>query len=417
MKRTLMILAGLLAVASFSPLFAGGAKDAADAKATVSVLWFNDGNESDVFMKTMADYKAKRPNVTLDMQVLPFKDYENKLKMMIAAGNPPDVVRLTNAHVALFTEQLEPLTSQAMKDLAKNYYDSSLALGSDTKGTLVAMPTEATANGMIVNKTYFKNAGIDVDALSKTWNWDQWVDAMKKVLAANPKAKYGLALDYTTHRFSTLLYGAGGRFIAEGGKDMAFVSPEALDALNFVKTLHDEKLCPPSVWMGSENPQEIFASGLAACHIGGSWLINAYNTSIKDFEWGAVRMPKRKINSSVPGGKFIATFKQSPNKAAALDVIATFSDIEHNKLYCRDTFNLSARKDASISYAARTADFAVFGADLAVTPAYVANDWKSPALNKINSYVREQIVEGLLGKQSMEQSAKNIQEKGLSFLK
>ena len=389
----------------------------AQAKTTLTVLWFNDANESDVFMATMADYQKSHPNITIDMQVIPFKDYENKLKLMIAGGNPPDVARLASAHVPLFANSLEPLSGKPVFDeLAKGYFASSLALGMDENGRLMAMPTEATANGMIVNKTYFKNAGIDVDKLSQTWTWDQWVDAMKKVLKANPKAKYGIAIDFSTHRFSTFLYEAGGRFLSSDGKSMNFNTPETLDALNYFKMLHDQGLAPKSVWMGSENPQELFQAGLVACHVGGSWLINAYNQNVKDFEWGAVRMPKRKINSSVPGGKFVGTFKTSSNKKEALDLIAAFSDKAHNEQYCRDTFNLSARKDADITYAARSKDFAVFTAELNLTPAYTAADWKSAAIAKLNSYAREQIVNGLMGTQTMEQTAANIQAKGNAYL-
>ncbi len=418
MKRISGIATALLVAIAAVPLFAGGGTEQQpQQKVTVSALWFNDADESNVFMQTMADYLTAKPNVTIDMQVIPFKDYENKLKLMLAGGTPPDVARITNNQVAMFLDKLEPLAGKPFEDWAKNYYDSSLALATDAKGQLLAMPTEATANGMIVNKTYFKNAGIDVDALSQTWTWDQWVDAMKKVLAANPKAKYGIVVDYSPHRWSTFLFEAGGRFLSDDGKAMNFISPETLDALNFFKMLHDTQLAPASVWMGSENPQEMFSAGLAACHVGGSWLINAYNSTIKDFEWGAVRMPKRKINSSVPGGKFIGTFTSAANKAAALDVIATFSDLQHNSQYCRDTFNLSARKDAKIAYSARGGDFTIFATDLAATPAFTANDWKSPGLNKIYSYIREQIVEGLLNKQTMEQTMQNIQNQGNSFLK
>ncbi|MGB4254830.1 MAG: sugar ABC transporter substrate-binding protein, partial [Rectinema sp.] len=60
-------------------------------------------------------------------------------------------------------------------------------------------------------------------------------------------------------------------------------------------------------------------------------------------------------------------------------------------------------------------DFAVFTAELNVTPPYTADDWKSDAVAKVNSYAREQIVEGLLGKQTMEQTAANIQAKGNSY--
>ena len=298
-ESRLAFLAALLMVlfALPSALWGAGAK-----KQTITVLWFNDANESQVFQDTMSDYVKSHPNITLDLQVVPFSDYESKLKLMIAAGSAPDVARLSSNQVALFVDQLEPLTGKAFSELATHYFPSSLALGQDAAGRLVAMPTEATANGMIVNKTYFKNAGIDVDKLSKTWNWDQWVDAMKKVQKANPKAKYGIAVDFTPNRFSTFLFEAGGRFLTDDGKAMNFNTPATLDALNFFKKLHDDGLAPASIWMGSENPQEMFAAGLVACHVGGSWLLNAYSSSVKGFEWGAVRMqlhcaPMRNLNS------------------------------------------------------------------------------------------------------------------------
>ncbi len=412
-KKSIVLLSLVLVGLTF---FAGAV--GAQAKKTLTVLWFNDANESDVFVKTMADYQKSNPNIAIDMQVIPFNDYQNKLKMMISAGNPPDVARLASAHVPLFVSSLEPLSGKKeFDDLAKNYFESSLALGKDEAGRLLAMPTEATANGMIVNETYFKNAGIDIRALSKTWTWDQWEEAMKKTLKANSKAKYGIAVDFSTHRFATFLYEAGGRFLASDGKGMNFDTPETIDTLNFFKKLHDDGLAPKSVWMGSENPQELFQSGLVACHVGGSWLINAYVKNIKDFEWTVVQMPKRKINSSVPGGKFIGTFKASPNKKEALDLIAAFSDKAHNEMYCKDTFNLSARRDAKIAYAARSYEFGIFTDELNQTPAYTAIDWKSDEVAKLNPYAREQIVEGLLGKQSMAQTAANIQAKGNSYFK
>lgn len=415
MKKLFFIAVVLL---SASILWAAGTKEPAAKKdVKLSVLWFNDGNESEVFMNTIADYLKANPNVSIDMQLVPFGDYEKRLKLMIAGGNPPDLARLTNNHVAMFADNLVPLNDKVknFNSVISGFNKGSLAFATRGDGKLVALPTEATANGMIVNVDLFRNAGIDIKKLSKTWNWDQWYDAMKKVVAANKGLKYGLGFDFSPHRWSTLLYEAGGRFINEAGTGMDFDTPEALDALNFFKKLHDDGLIPPSVWMGSENPQELFEAGLVASHIGGSWVINKYNREIKNFEWATVNMPKRKIRSSVPGGKFIGVFEGAANESTALDLMLHFSDQKHNAMYCKNTLNLSARTDANITYPSRNADFNTMAEDLAVTPALTAKDWKNPVLNKIYSYIREQIVEGLLGKQTMEQTAKNIQNKGNSF--
>ena len=46
----------------------------------------------------------------------------------------------------------------------------------------------------------------------------------------------------------------------------------------------------------------------------------------------AVRNPKGEIQSSVPGGKFVASFQLSPNKEEAQKLMAWFSDAQHNSV-------------------------------------------------------------------------------------
>jgi len=415
MKKLMMLL--VLGLVLTGALWAAGAQESAAEDVTLSVLWFNDANESQVFMDTIQDYLEANPNVKVDLQLVPFADYEKRLKLMIAGGSPPDLARVTNNHVAMFVNELLPLDGNVenLDSVLEGFSPASLAFATHPDGSILALPTEATANGMIVNVDLFANAGIDIRELSKTWDWDDWYDALQQVKKGNPGLNYALGYDFSPHRWSTILYQAGGRFLNEDETAMNFNTPQTLDALTFFKKLHDDGLIPPSVWMGSENPQELFQAGLVASHIGGSWLINAYANEITDFEWAAVQMPKRQIRSSVAGGKFIASFKGAENEEAALDLMLAFSDPEHNAMYCRDTFNLSGRTDVTIEYSSRSDDFNALASDLSVTPAITAEDWKSPELNKIYSYIREQIVEGLLENISMKQAAQNIQDEGNKY--
>lgn len=73
---------------------------------------------------------------------------------------------------------------------------------------------------------------------------------------------------------------------------MQFDNPGTIAALQWFKRMHDENLIPKSVWLGSENPAELFQAGVVACHIGGSWNVNTYRKNVSGFEWGAVQMPK-----------------------------------------------------------------------------------------------------------------------------
>jgi alpha-1,4-digalacturonate transport system substrate-binding protein len=418
MKKAIIV--AILALCAAAAVFAGPKQESsggAKKPVTLTVLWFNDANESDIFLSTVQDYVAANSNVKIDMQVVAFGDYEQKIRTMLSGGTPPDLARVTEGHIARFGSamlQLDPYIS-GLADMKKNFLPAALEYVTSKEGKLLGLPTDATANGMLVNKTAFKNAGIDVDAVSKTWTWASWEDTVKKVIAANSSLKYGLALDYTHHRLATILYQFGGHILNSNQTKVDFNNEGNLEAIRFIKKLHDNGLMPRSVWMGSENAAELFQAGLVACHIGGSWNINAYNKNVQNFEWGAVMMPLGKIHSSVPGGKHIASFKDAAHKEEAVSLMLAFSDQEHNARYALGTFNIPARTDARVSYPSNTADFNIFNDELKVTPAFTAAEFKNPLVSGLNVFIREQVAEVLLGKISPETAAKNIDEKGASL--
>lgn len=418
MKKLVISLIALCLIAS--PLLAQGRTEKATKaeEMTLTVLWFNDGNESEIFMDTMKDYLEAHPNIKIDLQIVAFADYQQKLKMLISGGNPPDVARMATADLTALIEQTLPIDEYTdVNELKAQFMDSMMAYAYNPAGQVVALPTEATANGMLVNKTAFKNAGIDVDEASKTWTWADWEQIIEKVIAANDNVKYGLAVDFTPHRFSTIMYQFGGHFLNSDQTQMEFNNPGTIASLKWFKQMHDKNLIPKSVWMGSENPAELFQAGVVACHIGGSWNVNTYSKNVKSFEWGAVQMPKGEIRSSVPGGKLIASFKGCAHPVEAVEFMKAFADKAHSGNYDKLTLNLSSRMDADIQYASNASDFTVFTEELKVTPAYTANEWKNPKLSKVTGYAKEQIVQYLLGNIDVDTCVKNVDAKGAEFFK
>lgn len=408
-KRVLCLLMSLLLLLSLSHVLA-------EEKVTLTVLWFNDANESDVFMETVADYMLEHPHVEIDLQVIAFDAYETQLKLMLAGGNAPDVARMTTGMMPVFADTLLPLDDYVDVSAIENVFaPSMLAFAKNTAGQLVAYPTEATANGMLVNKTAFDNAGFDVAEISKEWTWGEWEDIIGQVVEDSDSVKYGLAVDFTPHRLSTILYQFGGRLMNDDQSEVYFSNEGTINALNWFKRMHDEGIIPESVWLGSENPAELFQAGLVACHIGGSWNINTY-ANVADFEWTAVQAPSGEIRSSVPGGKFIAGFQDSDNKETAAELMAWFSDAEHNAQYCRETFNLSSRTDVSIEYPANTESFAVFSEELKATPTYTAEEWKNPVIGQMSSVLKEQVVQMLLGAMTAEEACAEIDKQAADFM-
>ncbi len=382
----------------------------AQEEVTLTVLWFNDANESEVFEATIQDYLEANPHVKIDLQVIAFSEFEQKLKLMISGDNAPDLARLPTALLPVFLPTLEPVDGYVddIEAVKAGFMPAMMAYALSPEGQMVAYPTEATGNGMLVNKTAFDNAGIDVAALSQTWTWADWEEAARKVVEANDNIKYGLAVDFTPHRFSTILYQFVGRLLNEYLCAVALNPPQNIEMRSGFQRMHDEELIPKSVWMGSEKANELFQAGIAAAHIGGSWNVNGYSKDITDFEWMAVRNPKGEIQSSVPGGKFIASFKLSPNKEETQKLMAWFSDAEHNAMYCAGTFNLTSRLDAEVNYTANKENFDTFAEDLKLTPAFAAQEWNSPLVGKSSAIIREQVVQMLMGALTPEQAAAEI---------
>ncbi|NBK24003.1 MAG: sugar ABC transporter substrate-binding protein, partial [Spirochaetia bacterium] len=108
MKKAIVTLMILLVAASM--VFAAGTKEEGTKKeVTLSVLWFNDANESDVFLKTIDDYLTSNPHVKLDLQIVAYSEYDQKLKLMISGGNPPDIARITTNTLSVVVDSLEPI--------------------------------------------------------------------------------------------------------------------------------------------------------------------------------------------------------------------------------------------------------------------------------------------------------------------
>jgi alpha-1,4-digalacturonate transport system substrate-binding protein len=425
MKKQLLV-AGALLLAAAGMVFANGgqeSKSAASASAsgssskpvTLEVIWFNDANESQVMQDTMKDWLAAHPNVKLDVQLVAYQNYDQKLKMMLSGGDIPDVVRLSTGSIVQFTNQLLPLKQYLPNLDMSQFVDASLVYCKNSQDQYVAFPSDATANGMIVNKTAFQKAGIDVDKVSQNWTWDDFQKYSAQVVKANPNVKYGLAVDYTLHRFSTIVYQMGGHLLKDDYSGFNFENPGTINAIKLFKTMTDNGTIAPSVWQGSEAATELFQSGVVAANIGGSWCINSNIKAIKDFEWEAVRCPKGVTRSSVFGGKFVAGFKGCKNPQVAAEFMQAFTDKAHTEAYCLGTFNMSPRKDTKVAYPQHAQDFATMSQDLAATPSYTAHEWMNAAIPKNQKFAQSEIAEVLQGHETAEQAAKKIDANGAQY--
>ncbi len=385
----------------------GGSKD---KKVTLDYLWFTDGVEGDVMRDIIKDYQSENENVEINLIEVAYADFNTKLKTMIAGGKPPALARVTDT--GIFAEQAldlteyvggaEEFTSQFLPSI-KPYYVK------DDK--IIATPMDVTANGLIYNKTLFEKAGVEVpQSPDDVWTWDEFADAIQEVKEKGG-AKYGLLVDFTPHRYSTMVYEFGGSIFTEDLSAPAINNENGVAALdNFIK-LHKDEVIPESVWLGGENPNNLFRSGTAAAHLAGNWMLSNYK-DIEDFDWGVTYLPKAEIRSSVPGGKYIMGFKNTGLEDETAEFIKYLSSQEVNAKFNQESLFLSARKDNNeLDYEFGKEMFKVFSNELENTPEAAANDWGNQVvISKVTTDMRDAVVEALSGGISSQEAMDKVAE-------
>ena len=381
----------------------------ADDVKTLDMLWFSDGAETEAMLKLIAEYEAITPGVKINLLEVPFEDMSQKIMMSVAGGEPPALVRTTEgitsnvneAYVDIgdYVEDKEALLAQFMTSIQSYFV---------LNGKICALPTDVTANGMIYNKTAFEKAGVAVPTSpDDIWTWDEFIAAVKTVMEKGD-VQYGLVIDNPSHRWSTILYEFGGRFVSPEGP--AFNSPEAIAAINMTKSLFDEGIVPKSTWLGGEDPNNLFRSGQVAVHLSGNWMLTNYRDNIKDFEWGVTYNPIQKNRSSVPGGKQLAACANTGVEQEAVDFIVWVTGQEANKQYCEESLFISPRLDnAKLDYSFGSEYFAIFANELANTVEAAAGDWGFPGLAaKIGVTLTEGMYEVVAGSLDAEELVEEV---------
>ena len=388
----------------------------AGKKVNLPVVWFSDGQEGAIFMSLAKEYEALNPGVTIELIETPYNDLVNKVKNMLAAGSPPAIARLSS--FGEYKNQLVDLSQYASAGASfRDQFYNSLKFELD--GKMLAAPMDVTANGLIYNKTAFDKAGVKVPQTpEEIWTWEEWETAMKTVMEKGG-VKYGLVYDKSPFRFSTLLYQAGGGMLNEDLTASAFNSPENIRAVRFFCDLHKNGIIPDSVWLGSENPNNLFRTGQVAMHFGGSWLLTNYRNEITDFEWGVTYMPKDKQRSSVPGGKYICAFQGTGVEEEAVKFIEWLSQPEQNARYCVPNYFLSPVKgNEALEYDFGKEAFEIFANELAATSTRPGNEWGYQQFTAlVSNNIRDMLAETISGKYTPEQYVAEVEKLSNEALK
>lgn len=270
--------AAVLALSACSSSTGGESSSGGDITLSYAI-W--DENQKPAMEDIAAAFEKENPNVTIDIQVTPYKEYFTKLQTAATGGSAADVFWMNGPNFQLYASngQLAPLDDAGVD--AADYPQGLIDLYT-FDGTLYGAPKDFDTVALWYNKELFDAAGVEYPTAG--WTWDDFT-AAAAALTDPATGQFGVAASqYGQENFYNSIAQAGGEVISADGTESGYGSPEALAGIELWTDLIEAGSSPTAQQMTDTNPEDFFLSGKVAMFQNGSWAAIAYadNADIAD---------------------------------------------------------------------------------------------------------------------------------------
>lgn len=273
--------------------------------------------------EVLAGWEDKYPHIEIELQMIPYSDYFNKLAVLVSTGEI-DVFDISDSRTAQYAAAgaLVDLTPFVERDLdLDEYYMVSLNRGRfpHPDGPMYTIWTFMSPAIMYVNTDMFDRAGLEV---SHDWTYEDLSAIAPRLLrdVANQGApeQYAFAPGFGTfpgrrgYGMGSLLRAFGAEDYTPDGKQYALNSARHREAFEFAYSFVENGLT--RLGLGATQ----FRQGMLGVHFDGTWAA-ARLAQEAQFRWTMVTPPTGPAGSKVilHGNPSLAISANSPNIEAS----------------------------------------------------------------------------------------------------
>lgn len=317
------------------------AATAVNAETTLTLL-MTEGYDKTAMEAVAAAYMANHPDVTIDIQALPWGQFFQVSEMRMRSGDPElDILYTDVPVIASYAANglLLPYDAETRAAAEATLVDTSIAAAT-FEDQLWALPMNSSAQVFFFNKDMLGAAGVtppagisadtvttaaDIEALGtdQRWTWEQVADAAKAVKAANGEA-WGIAFEQfgELYQLQPLGQSLGGSIISADGMsaDGNLNGPAWTEAANWWWSLFNEwEVSPRSLAFGEG--AQMFVNGKLAMFVGGTWDVPMVAES--GINYGMAAQPRFANGSAATptGSWYLGINAASPDAAVAKDFV------------------------------------------------------------------------------------------------
>ena len=389
----------------------GGDEKSKGGKTNLSVgIW--DTNQKATLEKMIKAYTEENPDVSIEIQLTPWKDYWTKLEASATGGTAPDVFWLNTLHAEVYQEGgiLADLTEPAEKSDIGLYenYAKAMTDSYTIDGKLYAIPKDTGTAALWYNKDLFDKAGVAYP--TDDWTWEDMLAASEKLKGNMGDGVYAIGAPVDFENYSSTIFAAGGNIMSEDKKEPTYTMPETMEGVQCWIDLIDKGYSPSVADLTDSSAATRFEAGRLAMFLGGSYMTTQFasNEEIKD-KINLVEYPS--YNGKEPnmaGGLGYAVYENSKQKDAAIDFALWLGSEEAMKIQGEMGSVISARTDAQKYFADTIPEW-----NLAAFTNHIDEAVPMPyckSMSEIRDLEVKKYTEAFTGEKTIEEVSKELQK-------
>jgi multiple sugar transport system substrate-binding protein len=283
----------------------------------------------------------KESGEKLTIQPAPADDYDTKMRTLLSAGTPPDVMRINDDFVRGFSGQgaLLDLNDYIKRDrlAANRFAKEAFEFPKQPDGSHTAWVIGYEPRLIFYNIDAFKQAGVPLPPTEWSaggWTWDDFAERAKALTEDGKRWGALVYLDTGYEQTFTTNHGSQTGIYSEDGTKFTLAEPTAVEALQWATDLTCKaKVQPPWSELQQDNADtQLFAQGRVAMIFAPFSVVPYLRTTVKDFTWDVAPPPADKEQRTEASVIVFTIAKSAPHPDKAWELLKFLASEQAGKI-------------------------------------------------------------------------------------
>lgn len=267
-------------------------------------LW--DDNAAEAYEESFAAFSENNPEITVDIELVPWGDYWTRLPQDIGSGTMADIFWTNTSNYGIYADEGHLIDITEAIGADHEEWNESVVDLYTRDDSLWGVPQLSDSIALFYNTDLVEEAGVDVADL--TWSPEESADTLLPALhrlTVDAEGNHPGDDDFDSDNVEVWGFNAqndlqaiwreflaqnGGQF--QDGDDYAFDSPEGVEAFEYlVDLINTEHVAPPAADTNADGDasRDLFVQGKLALFQSGQYSLPAM-ADIDSFDWAIAPM-------------------------------------------------------------------------------------------------------------------------------